>query len=201
MDTMQAIRQRRSIRSFKPDDIPDDVLARLLEAMRLAPSAGNSQPWKFIVVRDKTTRSQVVTACKFRTGEGKLVVQRWIEEAPVIIIGCGMKQEATIGYYQDGDRVIVYRWGLEGKEIPAEHESTVDADLAIALDHLVLAATAEGIGTCWIGGLNEPLLKEALGIPDEVRAVLAIALGYPTAWPEPRPRKAPDEIVCYDRYC
>jgi len=65
----------------------------------------------------------------------------------------------------------------------------------------VLAATAEGIGTCWIGGLNEPQLKEILGIPDDVRAVLAITLGYPASWPEARPRKSLEEIVCYDRYC
>ena len=71
MDTLEAIQTRRSIRSYKPDDIPDDVLAKLLEAMRQAPSAGNSQPWKFIVVRDKVTRSKVAAACRFRTLEGK----------------------------------------------------------------------------------------------------------------------------------
>jgi len=201
MDTQETIRRRRSIRRYKPNDIPDDALNRLLEAMRLAPSAGNSQPWKFIVVRDEATRSKVVECCQFRTLEGKRIKQNWISEAPVIIVGCGLKKEASTGYYESGDRVIVYRWEFGDEEPPTEYESTVDVDLVIALEHLVLAATAEGIGTCWIGGPNEPLLKDALDIPDDVRAAVAVTLGYPISWPEARPRKSLDEIVCYDRYC
>jgi nitroreductase len=200
VDTLEAIRTRRSIRRYKPDDIPDDVLMRLLEAMRLAPSGKNCQPWKFIVVKDEATKSKVASACQYRTAKGKLITQSWVDDAPVIIVGCGLEKEAALRYYQDGKVHTAYWTDFDDGEAPTEYDSPVDGDLAIALDHLVLAATAEGIGTCWIGGLNEPRLKEVLGIPDDVRAPLAIVLGYPVSWPDARPRKPLDEIVCYDRY-
>ena len=200
MDTLETIRRRRSIRKYKPDPIPEDVLARLLEAMQLAPSAKNCQPWRFVVVRDKTVKSQVAAACQWRTSKGKLVAQRWIDDAPVIVVGCAVEREAALRYYKDGDAYTANWDEFAPEEYPEVYDSPVDADLAIALDHLVLAATAEGIGTCWIGGLNEPKLKEALGIPDDIRAPLAIVLGYPLSWPEPRPRKALDEIVSFDRF-
>ncbi|MFC2081704.1 nitroreductase family protein, partial [Candidatus Bipolaricaulota bacterium] len=69
-----------------------------------------------------------------------------------------------------------------------------------AMDHLTLAAVSEGLGTCWIGGLNEGQMKDILSIPDDVRAPVAVALGYPVSWPDPRPRKPLAEIICYDKY-
>ena len=200
MDTIETIRRRRSIRHYKPDDIPDDVLTGLLEAMRLAPSGKNCQPWRFIVVRDKALKTQVASACQWRTAKGKLITQSWINDAPVIIVGCAVDKEAAIRYYKDGDAYTANWDEIPPEDAPTDYESPIDADLAIALDHLVLAATAEGIGTCWIGGLNEPRLKEILVIPDDVRAPLAIVLGYPVSWPEPRPRKPLEEIVSYNGY-
>jgi nitroreductase len=74
-------------------------------------------------------------------------------------------------------------------------------DLAIALDHLSLAAVEEGIGTCWVGGFSEDEVKELLSIPDDVSAHLIMSVGYPAlSWPNPRPRKPLEEIICYDRY-
>jgi nitroreductase len=83
---------------------------------------------------------------------------------------------------------------------PGEIYSFCDVDLAIALDHLSLAAVEEGLGTCWIGGLNEPELKRCLSIPDDRTARLAMTVGYPASWPEPRPRKRLQEVVCYDTF-
>jgi nitroreductase len=201
MDVMEAIQKRRSIRHYKSDDIPEDVLDRLLNAMRLAPSGGNRQPWKFIVVRDKATKSKVTTACSWKTGDGKLITQNWIDEAPIIIVVCGSEEEAVWRYYKDGE-VIVTHHGTFEKNTPADKglESCLMWDLSIALEHLTLAATAEGLGTCWIGGLNEPQLKVILGIPADVRAPMAVVVGYPVSWPEPRPRKSLDQIICYDKY-
>jgi nitroreductase len=81
-----------------------------------------------------------------------------------------------------------------------EYESCVPIDLAIALDHLTLAAVEEGLGTCWVGALNEERVKELLSVPDEMRAPLVMSIGYTDTWPEPRPRKPLGEIICYDRY-
>jgi nitroreductase len=202
MDVLEAIQKRRSVRHYKPDDIPDNVLGRLLNAMRLAPSGKNSQPWKFIVVRDKATKSKVAAACNWKTADGKLVSQSWVDEAPVVIVACGFEKEASVRYYKERE-VITANWDsleAEMKQAPIEYESALAWDLAIAMDHLTLAATAEGLGTCWIGGLNEQQVKEILSVPDDVRAPVAVVLGYPVSWPEPRPRKSLDEIICYDKY-
>ena len=83
---------------------------------------------------------------------------------------------------------------------PVPYESALLWDLTIAMDHLTLAATAEGLGTCWIGGLDERELKRVLAIPDNVRAPFAVVVGYPVSWPEPRHRKPLDEIICFDSY-
>ena len=200
MNIIDAIQQRRSIRKYKPDNVPDDVLNRLLNAMRLAPSGSNRQEWKFIVVRDKELRRKIATACKVHPGKPN--GQDFVAEAPVIIVACGSDKEARIRHYKD-DKVFI----SDGADIyediranPGDYESCVDWDLAIALDHLSLAALEEGMGTCWIAGLDEREMKELLGIPDDIRAPLVMTLGYPDEQPDARSRKPLDEIVCYDEY-
>jgi nitroreductase len=193
MNVIEAIEKRRSIRRYKPDEIPEDVLDRLLNVLRLAPSGSNRQPWKFIVVRDKEMRVRVAAACG---------TQRWIGEAPVIIVACGSRRAAAAIYYEDqklcvatGQVVIEER----GKK-PDEYVSSLEWDLAIALDHLTLAAVDEGLGTCWIGLVNEPELKQCLSIPNDLTAQLVMPIGYPVSWPEAGQRKPLEEIICYDRY-
>ena len=202
MDVMDAIQKRRSIRHFKPDDIPNDVLERLLNAMRLAPSGENRQPWKFIVVRDKTTKYKVAATCIWKTSDGKQVLQKWINEAPVIIVACGFEKEASVRYYKKGELIITDWASLEAEmqQTTIEYESSLVSDLTIAIDHLTLAARAEGLGTCWLGSMKEPQVKEILSIPKDVRAPLAVVLGYPMSWPNSRPRKSINEIICYDKY-
>lgn len=202
MRVMDAIRQRRSVRNYKPDPIPQDVLDRLLEAVRLAPSAGNRQPRRFVVVRDRATKVRLAEACTFARPSGETRSQRWIAEAPVVIVACGSESAALCKYYKDGRPVIAERSAVDA-ELRAgnvEHESCLAWDLAIALDHLSLAAVEEGLGTCWIGALDERQVKQILSIPEEVRAPLAMTVGYPASWPEPRPRKPLEEIACYDVY-
>ena len=193
MDVMDAIQKRRSVRKYKPDEIPEDVLDKLLNAMRLAPSGKNRQPWKFIVVRDKATKAKLAEACNG---------QKWIAEAPVVIVACGSEKEAAVRYYRDGQAIIGVGWDIEEEmeNGAIEYESCVSIDLAIALDHLTLAAVEEGLGTCWIGALNENQVKELLSVPDDMRAALVMPIGYPVSWPDARPRKPIEEIVCYERY-
>jgi nitroreductase len=83
---------------------------------------------------------------------------------------------------------------------PGVYESTVPWDLAIALDHLSLAARAMGLGTCWVAAFDEVEIQHILSIPDEVRAPIVMTLGYPAEWPNPRPRKSLSELVCYEEY-
>ena len=106
MDVAEAIGKRRSIRRYKPDEIPEDLLNRLLGLVHLAPSGSNRQPWKFVVVRNKEKRAQVAAACHYARPNGRTNPQEWIAEAPVIIVACGSESEAAAGYYADGEFYI-----------------------------------------------------------------------------------------------
>ncbi len=152
MDVIEAIYKRRSVRSYKSDPIPDDILQQLLEVLRAAPSAANKQPWKFIVVTDENLRKQLVNDCRG---------QKFLGQAPVVIVGCGIPGQAYIGIGGDSSR------------------DAVDVDLAIAIDHLTLAAVSFGLGTCWIGAFTEKMVKKTLNIPDDYKVVALTPLGYP----------------------
>ncbi|MBN1437210.1 MAG: nitroreductase family protein [Sedimentisphaerales bacterium] len=176
MDVHQAIRNRRSVRAYDHRTIPADVMQRLKDALRFAPSACNIQPWRFIMVTDPALRQKLPAACKGQT---------WISQAPLTVVACGYPQDAykTMG----------------------GSDSAIPIDLSIALDHLSLAAVAEGLGTCWIGAFEEQLVKDLLGIPADVKVVALMSVGYPKS-PElncpidPARRKAEAEIFCHDRY-
>ncbi len=171
MDFYDVVKQRTSIRSYKPDPIPDDVLGRILEAGRLAPSAKNYQPWKFIVVRDQAIRQALVPACKNQASVG---------QAPVVICACCVVDQVWKG--------MGGYWSAEA------------VDITIALEHMILAAAAEGLGTCWIGAFLEAEVKKVLAIPDGIKPIALTPLGYPATEAKPRSRKPLSEIVCDDKY-
>jgi len=176
MNVLEAIRTRRSVRSYDGRAIPAEVLERMKAALRWAPSACNFQPWHFVLVSDGKLRKKLAAACRN---------QAWMAEAPVIVVGCGM----PAGAFQ--------KMGGAG--------CSVDVDLAIAIDHLTLAAAAEGLGTCWIGAFDEQAVKELLGVPKAVKVVALTPLGYPASAdllcpsPESRRKKAKD-LFSTDRY-
>ncbi len=171
MDVYEAIETRQSIRRYSPDPVPEEVLNRVLDAMRLAPSAGNLQPWRFIVVTDPAVREQLAEATDR---------QQWIAHAPVIIAACGWEDRAysKMGGY----------W------------NSLAVDVTIAFDHLTLAAAAEGLGTCWIGSFLEDEVRRVLGIPAEVTVISLTPIGYHDVPPAEKTRKDLAEIVCYDRW-
>uniref|UniRef100_A0A7C4CER8 Nitroreductase n=1 Tax=candidate division WOR-3 bacterium TaxID=2052148 RepID=A0A7C4CER8_UNCW3 len=171
MDFYEVVRRRTSIRAYKPDPIPEDALNRVLEAGRLAPSAKNFQPWKFIVVKDPAVKAALVPACRNQT---------FIAQAPLVICGCAIESEVWKG--------MGGYWSAEA------------VDLSIAIEHMILAATAEGLGTCWIGAFVEAEVKNVLAIPEGVKPIALTPLGYPAKEATPRPRKPLAEIVCHDHY-
>ncbi|MCX7732975.1 MAG: nitroreductase family protein [candidate division WOR-3 bacterium] len=171
MEFYEVIRRRLSVRAYKPDPVPEEVLNRILEAGRLAPSAKNLQPWKFIIIRDEKIRQALVPACRN---------QQFIAQAPVIICACALLEQA---------------WkGMGG------YWSAAEIDVTIALEHIILAAASEGLGTCWIGAFIEDEVRKVLAIPEGVKPVALTPLGWPAQEPRPRPRKELKEIVCYERY-
>ncbi len=172
MDFYEVIRTRRSIRSYKPDLIPETILNRVLEAARIAPSGSNRQPWRFIIVKSEEVKRGLVPAC----GD-----QEFIAGAPVIIVACGHNIQYNRGSYMGDMSMLV--------------------DVSIAFTHLVLAARAEGLGTCWIGLFDNKKVKEVLEIPDGLDVVALTPLGYPKneEFKEPNQRKMLKDIVSIER--
>jgi nitroreductase len=176
MNVLDAIRTRRSVRSYAAAPIPVEVMERMQQALRLAPSACNIQPWHFIFVTDVGLRREVAQAANG---------QKWMADAPVTVVGCGLPEKA---YRKMGG-----------------HGNSVEVDVAIAMDHLTLAAVSEGLGTCWIGAFDEAKVKGLLSIPEQAKVVAMTPLGYPSSADLNRPmedgrRKPECEIFSTDRY-
>lgn len=159
MEFKEAIAKRRAIRKYKGDPIPEEKLKRLYEALRLAPTGNNRQPFKFIFVKDQETRKQIVK---------KACHQEFLLEAPILMVACCER----------------------GHEF----------DVAIAVDHMVLTATDEGLGTCWVGWFEGDAVKKLLNIPAHLEVPIIIPIGYADEKPAPRSRKQIGELVCEDRY-
>ncbi len=200
MSVLNAIKKRGSVRSYKPDSIPEDVLDRLLDAMRLAPSGGNQQSYKFIVVQDQKIKAKLAEACRWTPGAPK--GHAFIAEAPVAIVACCSEKGAISRFYREGKMTLA-----PGRDVPIEIDRSTagylnlaEIDVAIAIDHLILAATEAGLGTCWVAALDELEVKKLLSVPEDMRVLVVVPIGYTDSWPEPRPRKSHEEIFCQDRY-
>jgi len=164
MDVLEAIKMRRSIRKYRPQRIPDEKLKTILDAARLAPSAANRQPWRFVVVEDTERRKALAKAANDQT---------FISNAGAIVVAISDPEKSA-------------RW----------HEK----DTMIALEHVVLAATALGYGTCWIGAFDEDAVKSLLKIPAKMKVVAVLPIGIPDEKPAPRGRRELSEIFFKDEW-
>jgi len=174
MDFYEVIETRRSVRAYKPDPVPDEVLKKVLNAARIAPSGSNRQPWKFIIIKESERKKKMIDLC-----EG----QKFVAEAPVLIVACGRNIHYNRGGWMGDYSMIV--------------------DVAIAMDHLTLAARAEGLGTCWIGSFDNEGIKKFLNIPEDVNVVALTPLGYPAnpdVFQPVRDRKKLEEIISYETW-
>jgi nitroreductase len=171
------IANRVSCRSYKPDPVPQENVVQILEAARLAPSACNQQPWRFAVVRDAELRRQIVEV-GFLPG----INMTWAITAPVhIVIG----MELSFLTHRMGAQVsgVDYPW----------------IDIGIAGEHLVLAATELGLGTCWIGWINARKIAKMVEWPKSIKPAIVVTVGYSSGLetrPLPATRRKPmDELV------
>jgi nitroreductase len=184
VEFFDVIAARHSVRSYRPDPVPDALLIRCLEAARLAPSWRNGQCWRFLVLRDRSAIDGLA---------GQRVygypINLWLRSAPMVIAACAVPGESG----RHGD--LPY-WAV---------------DTAIALEHLVLAAADLGLGACWIGGFDEASVRRLLGLPDDVRVVAYTPLGYPAesesligrvtkTVARSHSRKPLEKIVFYERW-
>ena len=170
MDIYEIMRTRRSVRKYRPDPIPQEVLMRVLDAARIAPSGSNRQPTRFIVVQDEETKAKLVPLCHD---------QAFVATAPALICAVGRNINYNRGEWMGDCAMIV--------------------DVVIAVDHLTLAARAEGLGTCWIGSFNNAKLKEFFRFPEDVNVVALTPLGYPDGDPftDPEGRIPMEEFVMW----
>ena len=167
MSMVDVVLSRRSIRRYEQKEVPRDVLDKILEAGRQAPSAANRQPWHFIVLRDYEIKKEL----------SKGLFNRHIKDSAFTVVGC-----AYTGLWHIGTR----KWSVIGT--------------AIALQNMVIAAWAMGVGSCWIGDFSEDKIRQLLSIPDEWMVVALVSFGYPSEKPKPKRRKPIEEIVSFNKF-
>ena len=150
MEFSELIRLRESVRSYDPDrPVSKDKLLKILEAGRLAPSAANRQPWKYVIIASNEMLVKV-KACYDK---------EWFRDAPQLITVVGDENEAWICKY--------------------DNRGFIETDLAIALTHIILAAADEGVATCWISNFRPDAARNALGLKDHQHIYAISPLGYP----------------------
>jgi nitroreductase len=186
LTVMEAIRNRRSIRSFKPDPVPREVVALMLEAARLAPSGSNRQPWRFQVITDSALKQRVFDEASYGT--------RHILEAPLIIVcGCELLTYVRGNPLAPANSALV----AEGEDWASLKPFIADGEMnmAIAVEHMVLVATAESVGTCWVQRVKPAELARLLNWPRHVAVILLLLAGYAREEPLPKPRLPIDRIL------
>ncbi len=178
-EMLELIRKRQSDRSYLNKPVEKEKLDRILEAGRLAPSACNAQPWKFILVDDPNLLNQLADAASAQL----LGMNGFVKQAPVQIV------------------VVRERPNLSskiGSTIKSKDYSLID--IGLAAGNICLQATAEGLGSCILGWFDEKMVRKILNIPSSKRVELIITLGYPAGQLRDKRRKSPQEVISYNGY-
>jgi nitroreductase len=169
MDIFEAIATRRSIRKFMEADVPNELLGVILDAGRYAPSSGNVQNWRYLIVKNRDTINKIA--------EGAMQ-QLWIANAPVIIVVCAETEKLSQFYGVRGERLYSVQ------------------NCAASIQNMLLAAHAVGLATCWVGAFDENILRRVLNIPEDVRPQAILPIGYPDEV-VPAPMHFTIDNVCY----
>lgn len=170
MNFQELVKSRRSIRQFQEREIPEETVTRLLEAARWAPSAGNLQPWHFFVIKNKEIKERLAS---------EAYGSHWLSTAAVIILICALPEQSAVRYGKRGESLYCLQ------------------DTAAATQNLLLAAKDEGLGACWVGAFDEKAYAEILALPQNMRPVVIIPLGYPAEEDVPPERRPLEEIVSF----
>lgn len=174
------IEKRRSIRKYSNQDIADELLKQLLESARYAPSGSNTQPWKFLIVRDKLTKEKIVAADNN---------QNWMLDAPVFIV-CAADISSRIKTTDLSTNLN------ENCALP--ELKLIIRDTSIAIEHIILEAQHLGLGTCWTAWFTQSAIKKAVNAPDNFYICAVLTIGYAAEQPAMRPRKNISKFVFYE---
>jgi len=169
MNVFEAIATRRSIRKFTSQNVPMELLGIILDAGRYAPSAGNIQNWRFILVKDTNNRQVVAEAS---------MQQMWIAEAPVVVVVCSETEKIKQFYGKRGEMLFSIQ------------------NCSAAIQNMLLTAHALGLASTWVSSFDERMLKRALNIPDDVRPQAVLPIGFPDEI-VPAPTHYTLENVCF----
>lgn len=167
MNLYDAIDARFSAREYHAEEIEEGILRRIVDAARHAPSACNRQPWHFIIIRDHQLIPQLFPEER----------HAWLRTAPVILVACSLPANAWVR--------------------TNDQKNHADIDLAIAMEHIMLAATAEGLGSCWICAFDPTLARKVLSLPAELNPVAITPLGHSNAPYREHQRKELDDIITW----
>ncbi len=171
----QILRRRRSTRSFDSRPVTGKDVKSIVEATRVAPSACNSQTWRFVTV----TRREIIRKICYEAMR-PVIPNKWLEQAPLVFVGCSQLDVIA-------NRIGSGVTGIEYYQI----------DLGIAMEHMVLKATELGLGTCWIGWFDESTLKKILEIPNKIKVSALLAVGYPKDESSKKRKRKPLEKIVF----
>ncbi|MDI6695347.1 MAG: nitroreductase family protein [Anaerolineales bacterium] len=170
MEYSELILHRYSCRAYLPKPVEDEKLMKVLEAARLAPTAANRQPFQLIVIHTQGRQAELA----------KIYHRDWFVQAPLLICAVGVPAE---GWVRSDD-----------------HRRYLDVDVAIVMDHLILEAANQGLGTCWVAAFNAKVARQLLKLPDDVEPLIFTPLGYPADQPGPKERKPLASLVRYEHW-
>jgi len=173
MDASECMKSLASVRGFSERDVTEKEVEEILRDASAAPSAGNIQDWRFIAVRNQGNRKRLASAA---------FDQHFLGNAPVIIVVCSDMKEIGEAYGERGKGLFSVQ------------------DAAAAAQNLLLSAWNRGLGGCWVGSFDEKKVREILVLPEHVRPLVIIPLGYPKEKPRKHPRKSVDEILHKEFY-
>ncbi len=172
-DILDLIKARRSITNYLSKPVEWEYISRMIDAARHAPSCGNLQNWKFIIVTELDKRKAIAEAA---------LQQYWMASAPVHIVVCAEPEKAERYYGIRGDRLYTVQ------------------NCAAAIENMLLEAQSVGLGTCWIGAFDEEMVKRTLRAEEFVRPQAIVTVGYPASIPSKPPKLALNEITYFERW-
>lgn len=164
----QLLRERYSVREYKPLKVSKALLIEVLEAGRMAPSAANRQPWSFILVSDDANLEKIKECYE----------REWFKAVPQVIVICGNHEMAWKRSFDQKDHT--------------------DVDASIAIDHMTLRATELGLGTCWICHFDPDKMREVLQLPAHIEPIALLPIGYPQESKAPQKKRKPFSEVAFD---
>lgn len=173
MDALECIKTRRSIRKYASTPVEFEKVGEILEAGKSAPSAGNIQDWKFVLITEDDTKKQVAEAC---------LQQYWMETAPIHIVVCVQPEKSERFYGERGRKVYSIQ------------------NCAAAVENMLLAANAQNLGSCWVSAFNDDMLRTAVNIPGNIIPQAVVTIGYADEAPATPPKLTIENVVFIEKW-